>query len=305
MAPRRQPRRLHVDHREPRQTHDVDATGRVRGRDPEQLRCEAGDVAALAGGQGDVAEARLAAERLGEHGEGVVRLAEVGGVDLAGVAGEHDLGSLADTGEDRPQRRRLEVLGLVDDHHLALQRPAAQERHRLERELPAGRQLIDEVPGVGVRPVVGEGDDGVVDGGHPRIELLVEPAGQEPDVGATDRHERPVDRQTFVAAVLDDLLEPGSDGEQRLARAGPSVEGDDLDRRVEQQLEGEALLLRAGAESPCLRRAVGEQPERRRRSAGSSADCEPDRARRTRSRRPPLPRRPPRRRARRPRRGSR
>ena len=215
-----------------------------------------------------MAEAGLAAEGLGEHGEGVVRLAQVRGVDLARVAGEHDLGSLADPGEDRPQCRRFEVLGLVDDHHLALQRPAAQERHGLQRELPAGRELVDQVPGVGVRPVVGEGDHGVVDGGHPRVELLVETAGQEPDVGATDRDQRPVDRQTFVAAVLDDLLQPGSDGEQRLAGASPSVEGDDLDRRVEQQLEGEALLLRAGTEPPGLRRAVGEEPERAADPAG-------------------------------------
>ena len=74
-----------------------------------------------------------------------------GRVDLAGVAGEHDLGALADAGEDRAQRRRLEVLGLVDDDHLALQRAAAQERHRLQRQLAAGGQLVDEVAGVDVR----------------------------------------------------------------------------------------------------------------------------------------------------------
>ena len=62
-----------------------------------------------------------------------------GRVDLARVAGEHHLGALADPGEDRPQRGRLEVLGLVDDDDLALQRAAAQERDRLERQLAARR----------------------------------------------------------------------------------------------------------------------------------------------------------------------
>ena len=61
--------------------------------------------------------------------------------------------------------------------------------------------------------------------------------------------------------MLDHLLEPGRHGEQRLAGPGPPVERDDLDRRIEQQLEGEALLLRAGAQSPRLRYGVREQPE--------------------------------------------
>ena len=100
-----------------------------------------------------------------------------------------------------------------------------------------------------------------MDRGHPRVELLVEPAGQEPDVGPADRHERAVDGEALVAAVLDDLLEPGGDRQHRLAGAGPPVEGDDRDRRVEQQLEGEALLLGPRPQSPRLGHGLREQHE--------------------------------------------
>ena len=63
-----------------------------------------------------------------------------GRVDLARVAGEDDLGALPDPGEDRAQRGRLEVLRLVDHDDLALQRPAAEERHRLQRQLTPVRR---------------------------------------------------------------------------------------------------------------------------------------------------------------------
>ena len=148
------------------------------------------------------------------------------------------------------QRRRLEVLGLVDDDDLALQRTAAQERHRLQRQLAAAGQLLDHPAGVAAGAVVGEGDDRVVDRRHPRVELLVESAGQVADVGSPDRNERAVHGEALVAAVFDDLLEPGGDGQHGLAGAGPAVEGDHLDRRVEQQLEGEALLLGARPAAP-------------------------------------------------------
>ena len=42
------------------------------------------------------------------------------------------------------KRGRLEVLGLVDDDDLAVQRAAAQERDRLERQLVAADQLVDQ-----------------------------------------------------------------------------------------------------------------------------------------------------------------
>ena len=112
VAARTQARRFDVDDGEPgfdvrtlrRRRHTDEPSGRVswrfrsptRGTEPplQQLGGEAGDIAALAGGQRDVAEAALAAECLGEHGEGVVRLAEIGSVDLARVPGEDDLAVL-------------------------------------------------------------------------------------------------------------------------------------------------------------------------------------------------------------------
>jgi hypothetical protein len=98
-----------------------------------------------------------------------------------------------------------------------------------------------------------------VDGRHPRVELLVETARQEADVGAPDRHEGPVHGELLVGARLHDLLEPRGDRHHRLPCPGTAVEGDDADRRVEQELEGEALLLGAGPQAPRLGRGGGQQ----------------------------------------------
>jgi len=108
------------------------ASGAARARGLQQFGSEACDGAALAGAEGDVTEARLATERLDEHRQRVVGLAEVRRVDLAGVAGEDDLRALADAREHRLQRGGLEVLGLVDHHDLAVQAATTQERDRLE-----------------------------------------------------------------------------------------------------------------------------------------------------------------------------
>ena len=94
---------------------------------------------------------------------------------------------------------------------------------------------------------------------HPRIELLVEPTRQEPDIGAADRHQRAVHGDALVARLLDDLLEGGGDRQDRLAGAGAAVEGDDGDVGVEQQFEREALLLVARPQSPRLGHGVRQQ----------------------------------------------
>ena len=121
-----------------------------------------------------------------------------GRVDLAGVAGEDHLGAFADTGQHRLQRGRLEVLRLVDDDDLAMQRPAAQEGDRLERQLIAADQLVDQTGGVVAAALIGERDDRVVDRRHPRVELLLERAGQEADLGAADGDQRAVDGEALV-----------------------------------------------------------------------------------------------------------
>ena len=81
--------------------------------------------------------------------------------------------------------------------------------------------------------MVGECHDGVVDRRHPRVELLVEPAREVPDVGPADRDQRSVHGETLVATVLDHLLEAGSDRQHGLAGSCPSIKSDDLDGRVE------------------------------------------------------------------------
>ena len=93
-------------------------------------------------------EERLSGEGLNQHCQRVVALAHVRGVNLAGVAGEDHLGALSDASEDGLQRRRLEVLRLVDHDELTLQRASAQEGDRLECELSAVRQVFDQAAGI-------------------------------------------------------------------------------------------------------------------------------------------------------------
>ena len=64
----------------------------------------------------------------------------------------------------------------------------------------------------------------------------------------------------------------------RLARAGAAVEGDDRDVGVEQQLEGEPLLLARGPAGPTPRAPRARAGRTRRRPRRASADCEPDRS---------------------------
>jgi len=145
---------------------------------------------------------------------------------------------------------------------LTLQRAAAQERHRLERELAAVGEVFDQAARVAARALLGERDDRIVDGRHPRVEFFFQSAREKSDVGATDGHERSVHREPFVAALLHHLFESGRDRHHRLTGARPTVEGDHRDRRVEQQLECEALLFIARAQAPRLRGVGVEQPQR-------------------------------------------
>ena len=98
--------------------------------------------------------------------------------------------------------------------------------------------------------MIGERDDRVVNGRHPRIEFLVESTREIADIGAADRNERAIHRQLLVAAIFHDLFESGRDGQHGLAGAGATIESDDAHVGVEQKFEGEPLLFRAGAEPP-------------------------------------------------------
>ena len=67
-----------------------------------------------------MAKAALAGKGVNQHGQGIIRLAHVWGINLAGVAREHHLGALADAGEDGLQRGGLQVLCFVHHHKLLL-----------------------------------------------------------------------------------------------------------------------------------------------------------------------------------------
>ena len=194
----------------------------------------------------------LAGECLNQDGECVVALAHVRGIDLTGVTGEHHLGAFTNASEDRFQCGRLEVLGFIDDHELALQRSSAQEGDGLERQLSAIRQVFNQAASIATGALLGECDDCVVDRRHPRIELFFQTARQESHVRATHGHQRSVHRESLVSTLLHYLFQSGGDGHHRLAGARPTVEGDNGDVRVEQQLNGKALLFVAGAQSPCF-----------------------------------------------------
>ena len=155
----------------------------------QQFGSQAGYLAALAGGQRDVPKAALARKRVDEDGEGVVRLAHVGSVNLAGVAGEDHLGAFADAGEDGLQRGGLQVLGFVHHYELLLQRSAAKERHRLQCQLAAVGEVVNQAARVATGALIGERNDRIMNCRHPRVELFVQVARQETNVGSANRHE--------------------------------------------------------------------------------------------------------------------
>src|SRR5207249_9918584 len=84
----------------------------------------------------------------------------------------------------------------------------------------------------------------------PRIELLGERSRPEPELRVPDGNDGPVHGDLVVHRTLHHLLEPGSEGEDRLAGAGVTVERDDADLRIEQEIHGELLLLGARPDAP-------------------------------------------------------
>ena len=200
----------------------------------QQFGSQAGYLAALAGGQRDVPKAALACKGMDEDGEGVVRLAHVRSVDLAGVAGEDHLGAFAYAGEDGLQRGGLQVLGFVHHNELLLQRSAAKERDRLQCQLAAVGEVVDEAARVATGALIGKRHDRIMNCRHPRVEFFVQVARQETNVGSANWHEWSVHGKPFVAALLHHLFKPARNCHQRLARARTTVEGDHGDFWVEQ-----------------------------------------------------------------------
>ena len=100
----------------------------------------------------------------------------------------------------------------------------------------------------------------VVDGLHPGPQLLLLGAGQKAQVVA-QRDDGPRDEKARVGFLLHDLLEAHGDGEQRLARSRPAHEGRHADLVVEQQLQGEALLLVSRLDALVRALPVDERPQ--------------------------------------------
>ena len=66
-------------------------------------------------------KASLTSKGVYQHGQSVVCLAHIRGVDLARVACEYHFGALTDASKNRFESRWFEVLGLVNHNELLLQ----------------------------------------------------------------------------------------------------------------------------------------------------------------------------------------
>ena len=102
--------------------------------------------------------------------------------------------------------------------------------------------------------------EGIVDGLHPGLQLLLEGAGQVSEFpshgNGGPRHYHPA-----IVAILYRLLEAGGQGDERLAGAGLPHQGDQPDALVEQGVEGEVLLPVAGPDAPGALAVVQDRHE--------------------------------------------
>src|ERR687898_1145784 len=110
----------------------------------EHLGDECGDRAALGPRERDVAEQRVALERL-DHGDDAVVPAHAQVVALGDVVREHDPAALAHSAERGEQHGPLEVLRLVDDHEAVGQAAAANVGERQHLEQPSAEHLVDDL----------------------------------------------------------------------------------------------------------------------------------------------------------------
>ena len=146
-----------------------------------------------------------------------------------------------------------EVLGLIHHHVLAGNRAAADVADCLHLEQSHALQVVPITPR---RPVPGPCWTGaalglliaaeqkievVDDRLHPGPHLFLEIPGQEADLLAQGDH-WPGHQQPLVDPFIGHLVETGRQGEQRLARARLAHQGDQLNRGIQQQIQGEALL---------------------------------------------------------------
>ena len=208
------------------------------------------DRAALAAGERDVGEQRVALQLLDHRADAVVP-ADPQVVPLRDVVGEHHPARRAQPGEHREQHVALQRLRLVDDHERVVQRPPADVGERQDLEQAAGDDLVDDV-------LADQRTERVEHGLGPRPHLLALAAGQVAEILAADGVERAEHDDLAVLLALQDGLEAGAQRERRLPGAGPAAHRDDPDLVVQQQVQRDPLLRGAPVQPERLAVAAHE-----------------------------------------------
>ncbi len=184
-------------------------------------------------------------EPLDHIGKPVARRIDVGIVDLVRIAGQHHLRALARPGDDGLDLVGRQVLRLVHDEVLVRHAPASYVGERLHLDHAQVKKALDVLPALAPRRRCRGSHQKieiVADRLHPGLELLVDVAGQEADV-LPERKHGAGDHQALVDAGLDRLFEPCSQRQERFAGSGLSHERHEPDIIVQQQVQGELLLL--------------------------------------------------------------
>ena len=159
-------------------------------------------------------------------------------VALGDVVGEDHLGVAPHAGEHREQHIALQGLGLVDDDEGVVEGAAADMGQGQDLELAQLEDAVDALAGH-------HRAQRVEDGLRPGLHLLPGVPGQEAQGLAADGVQGPEDQDPLVLLAVDDGVEPGRQGQRRLAGAGAPAQRDDADLRVDQVVDADALLGRA------------------------------------------------------------
>jgi hypothetical protein len=163
-------------------------------------------------------------------------------VALGDVVGEHDARVLADATEHGQQNVALQRLRFVHNHEGVMQRPSTNVSERQHLQHPALDHLIEHV-------LRNHRTQGVEHGLGPGIHLLRGIPGQEAELLAPDGIQRAKNHDLLVLLLLEHSLEAGAERKGGLAGTGTAPERDDSDLRIEQHVDGEALLGRAAVQS--------------------------------------------------------
>lgn len=190
-------------------------------------------------------EVLLATETIDEHRETRGLGSEIRIVDLRGIAEQNDLRTIARTGDQGLQLARRQILRLVQDDELVLERATTHEADGLEMH------RFDELT-TRLRPLSARNDtfgrdhfDVVGDRAHPRKDLLAFITGQETDLFA-ERDERSSGDDVIGLLRNEHAVETSSECEQGFARARLAREGNEVDLGIEKHVHGEILLEALG-----------------------------------------------------------